>query len=113
MHEVSIAQNIINQVDNILAENKGKKLKKVYIRVGKLSCVIPKNLSFIFNILIADTPLSNAQLEIEIIQVVCKCQKCESSFEIKEDGFVCPHCNSYDIEVISGRELLIDKVEVE
>ncbi|MBU1626367.1 hydrogenase maturation nickel metallochaperone HypA [bacterium] len=114
MHEVSIAQNIINQVESILADNKGnKKVKKVFIRVGKLSCVIPNNLSFIFNILTAETPMSDAKLEIEIVQVLCKCQRCESSFEIKENGFVCPHCNSYDIEVISGRELLIDKVEVE
>ena len=114
MHEISIAQSLINSIETYLKNNKTKsKVKKVFVRVGKLSSVIPQNLNFIFHILVAETDFKGVKLEIEEVPVKCECKLCQSRFEIKENGFSCPQCGSFDIEIIAGKELLIDKMEVE
>ena len=114
MHEISIAQSLIDSIETFLKNNKNnRKVKKVHVRMGKLSSVIPQNLSFIFHILTAETDFKGVQLEIEEVPIICECQLCQSKFEIKENGFLCPQCGSFDIEIIAGKELMIDKMEVE
>jgi hydrogenase nickel incorporation protein HypA/HybF len=114
MHEISIAQNIINQVDSFIYEKQlTTKVKKVHLKIGKLACVIPSNLEFIFKILTKDTNLNDVELAILEIPILCKCLRCEINFGIKDEGFICPQCQSFDIEIKNGRELMIEKIEVE
>ena len=114
MHELSIAQNIIQQIDSYFQDKDIKdKLKKIFLRVGKLTSIVPQNLSFCFEILTADTVFKGVQLEIEEVPIQCKCQQCLSTFEPGDEGFHCPHCSSSEVMLLTGRELMIESVEVE
>jgi len=113
MHEMGIAMQIIEIAKaSIPADMAGARVERVNLRIGKLSAVVPDSLRFCFEIAAQDTPLCNAELNIEEIPVVIHCQDCNTQWTISEPVFTCRKCNSGSIKVISGRELDIDSIEV-
>jgi hydrogenase nickel incorporation protein HypA/HybF len=115
MHEASIAQNVIDSVLRLVEEGTVKgRLARVYLKVGKLTAVVPDNLQFMFGVLSEDGPLAGVKLEIEEIPIRARCAVCEAGFEMLEEiRLVCPKCGSTDTRFETGRELLIDAVEVD
>ena len=113
MHEMSIAQSVL---DIILQESQNHKVNRVLsvaVKVGELSSVETESLRFCFDFLTKGTLAEGARLEIERIQVTCRCRECGSSFTVKELVFACPACKSPEVEMLSGRELSVDSFEAE
>jgi len=114
MHEASIAQGIIRAVEERIEEGViTGRVSKVLLRVGRLRAVVPENLEFLFEILARGSALEGSRLDIEFVPVKATCKRCDMNLEIVELGFLCPHCRSADLEVITGAELLISAVEVD
>ena len=114
MHEMGIASEIVRIVtESIPAEMAGSKVARVNLKVGKMAAVVPQSLRFCFEIAAKETPAEGAMLEIQEIAVVARCNDCEHQWEIGEPAFVCPRCRSGSIEMLSGRELDIDSIELE
>ncbi|MFH2064451.1 MAG: hydrogenase maturation nickel metallochaperone HypA [Pseudomonadota bacterium] len=114
MHEMGIAMQIIEiAAASIPAEMKDAVVKKVNIKVGKLSAVVPSSLRFCFEIAAKDTRLSGAELDIEEIPVRARCRECRGEWTIHDPVFTCITCGSGKIDVISGRELDIASIEVQ
>jgi hydrogenase nickel incorporation protein HypA/HybF len=115
MHEASIAQNVIDSV--LLLIERGDvqgKIAKIYLRVGKLTAVVPDNLQFMFGVLAEEGPLDGVKLEIEEVPLRARCAACDETFEMQEEiRLICPKCGSTDTRFETGRELLIDAVEVD
>jgi hydrogenase nickel incorporation protein HypA/HybF len=42
-----------------------------------------------------------------------KCQTCNQTFKLEEFNWTCPHCQGNIVDVISGKELLVESIEVE
>ncbi len=112
MHELSIAQNIVEMVRQYAPPNNGEKVKTVRLRVGELSGVVVDSLQFCFSTIIADTPLRGTELEIDRIPFRLHCSQCQKTFESEFGVIVCPSCNSNDTEVISGTEMHIESIEL-
>jgi hydrogenase nickel incorporation protein HypA/HybF len=114
MHEASIAQGIIETVQQLRADGTASgRLLKVFIRVGRLTAVIPDNLCFLYGVMVEETELAGSSLEIEMIPISGRCRACGEQFEIDEPSFLCRHCRSPEVEILSGRELEIAALEVE
>jgi hydrogenase nickel incorporation protein HypA/HybF len=115
MHEASIAQNVIDSVLRLIEDGVVVgKVAKVYLKVGKLTAVVPDNLQFMFEVLSGEGPLRGVKLEIEDVPIRARCGGCRAQFGMAEEvRLVCPECGSTDTHFESGRELLIDAVEVE
>jgi hydrogenase nickel incorporation protein HypA/HybF len=114
MHEMGLATEIVRIVtESIPAEMAGSKVARVNLKVGKLAAVVPQSLRFCFEIVAKDTPVEGAQLEIQEIAVIARCHHCHLQWEIGEPVFICPQCQSGSIEMLSGRELDIDSIELE
>jgi len=47
------------------------------------------------------------------IPIVAKCLSCDFEWTINEPVFLCAKCHSGKIDVISGRELDIESIEIE
>lgn len=113
MHELSIAQSIL---DTVISEAVKRELKQVNIiglRIGAMTDIVPEALEFGFNALKADTILSNTSLKIETVPIKGYCEKCSERFEVNEFIFVCPQCYSNKIKTEQGSELDIAYLEVE
>ena len=114
MHELSIAQNIVDIVLQHLPDESNGAVRSVKIRVGLLSGILPKSLDFCFSSIVSDTPLRGARLDIEDVPVEARCLACEKTFSRDDSSaYVCPSCGSKDLQFITGTELEVVEVALE
>lgn len=111
MHEVSIIQNVIEIVTQKALENKLTKIKKVTLRIGELSGIMPESLNFAFESCIKGTMLEEAALEIENVSARGRCQDCNLEFPIEHFNKLCPNCHKFCTNVVSGYELFVNTIE--
>ena len=113
MHEMSIAQNVIDIIREEMALNNATLLRSVRLHIGQLSAVVPESLQFCFDVITAGTNMEGAVLNMELLPLMGYCPGCDREFEIKEHTFLCPFCGERKIHILSGRELSIVEIEVE
>lgn len=107
MHELSLAQSIVEIVEQHLRSVGLGRVTSVRVKVGEMSNVVPESLSFCFDTVTEGTPLDGAHLEIERVPLSCLCRHCRQEFEPRGHTFHCPDCGSQEIEIVSGMELNI------
>jgi len=112
MHELSIAQGILDIVRQSVPEPQYDVVRGVDVRVGRLSGVVPDSLEFCFDALVHDSPFEHARLAIEIVPVRCVCERCSTHFEIEDPIFLCPACSAGQVRVESGTELEVVQIEL-
>ncbi|MFQ5639748.1 MAG: hydrogenase maturation nickel metallochaperone HypA [bacterium] len=113
MHELAFANSIVSVVQREVARQNLPPVKKVVVRIGALSDVVPDALKFNYEIITRDTPLEKTQLVIDEIAVKARCTSCAREFGVEKFVFACPGCGSGQIKVIQGEELDIAYLEVE
>lgn len=113
MHEMGIAMQIIEiATASIPADMEGARVVRVNLKVGKLSAIVPDSLHFCFEVAAKDTLLEGATLAIEELPVVARCNDCHFEWTIDSPVFTCQKCRSGRIELLSGRELDIQSIEI-
>jgi hydrogenase nickel incorporation protein HypA/HybF len=112
MHEMSVAQNIIDIVNEHIPEGTTAGVSAVRLRIGKMAGIVTDSLEFCFEAIIKDTPLESARLDIFIEPLIVRCQACNSTSEIDDPAFLCPVCGSIGVELISGTELQVTEIEL-
>ncbi len=113
MHEMSIAQSLIEILGDEMEKHDAKVLKSVRLRIGRLSAIVPEALSFCFQVMTDGTAMAGAELLMEVIPLTGRCPECQKEFEIEDYRFICPTCGSGRIETIAGQDLSIVDMEVE
>ncbi len=113
MHELSIADNIINAVKDASQSRGMTVVSKIGIRIGTLSSVDPEALTFGFDILKRDQGWDACALAIESVATGARCRKCNHEFEVADFVFVCPSCESSQCDLLRGQELEIAYFEGE
>lgn len=113
MHEMSIAQSLVDILQEEMTRHQAGALKSVRLHIGELSAIVPSSLSFCFEVIVKGTNMEGAQLNMDTIPVKGLCRQCRETFEVKDYVFVCPHCQGTDIETVSGQDLSIVEMEVE
>jgi len=113
MHEMSIAQSLVDILQDEMVKNNARALKSVKLNIGKLSAIVPEALSFCFEIIVSGTDMEGAKLMMEIIPLKGVCLDCEQVFEIEDYAFSCPYCNGPNIKTIAGQDLSIVEMEVD
>lgn len=113
MHELSIAQSIIDIVrDNVPASDLPR-VRSIHVRVGTMAGVVTESLSFCFEAVNADAGLSGARLSIETVPLTARCRSCGRTSEIEPYLFRCGACEGFDLEVVTGREMTVSEVELD
>jgi len=113
MHELSIANSILNIVLDEIKNKDLPEVKAIGLKIGSLSGILPDSLQFGFDAIKLDTPLHNTKLEIEEIQISGTCIDCSKLFKVNDLVFECPYCNSASIKMEEGQELDITYLEVD
>ena len=113
MHEMGIALEIIDIASaSIPPSDVPVRVEKVNLKVGKMAAIVADSLRFCFEIAAKDGPLAGAVLQIEEIPVRARCKQCDAEWTIHEPVFQCQQCGSGQIDIISGRELNIESIEI-
>jgi len=113
MHELSIAQALVEQLEKIVREQKATRVLRVELAVGGLAGVDPEALRTAFPLAAEGTRAEGAALAIEHVAPAVVCRQCASRSASGSFPCICEHCGSADVEIDAGRELLIRAVEIE
>ncbi|MEB3165028.1 MAG: hydrogenase maturation nickel metallochaperone HypA [Prochlorothrix sp.] len=114
MHETDMTKALILTVrDWWEAQPEPLPVARVHLRVGQFTCVEPAGLQFAFEVQTRGTFLEGASLEIHEIPLVAFCHSCQREYR-PEIGlrYACPDCGHPMEEIRSGRELKIDRIEL-
>ncbi len=112
MHELSIAQNIIEIIQQHVPELEWERVTVVRLKIGAVAGIVPESLEFSFRAITAESLLSHTRLEIESVPFRIHCNACDTTTE-NEDGFaLCGNCGSTDTKMLSGSELNISEIEI-
>jgi hydrogenase nickel incorporation protein HypA/HybF len=112
MHELGIAQNILEIVQQAVPDNLASDVRRIRIRIGPLSGIVPDSLDFCFSVIIKETKMQQAGLAIEHVPLVSCCKDCRHQFQMDDLVFLCPACQSTNLELISGKELEVVDIEL-
>jgi len=118
MHELSIAQNIVDIAIKECKKVGGKKINCITLKLGKAAGVNIKCLLFAFNVVKEGSIAENAVLNYEEVDIEGTCMKCKKFFKLKDwcmDYYIicCPLCGSLEINLCKGKELEIYEIDVE
>jgi hydrogenase nickel incorporation protein HypA/HybF len=76
MHELSIASTLVESVLDFATAPPPKKVLKVLLQVGEMTCVEPDQLQFCYSSIIPETAISESTLEIERVEAQVSCPHC-------------------------------------
>jgi len=113
MHEMSIAQNILEIIQDHIHEEDAPNVRSIKIRIGELAGVVHDSLTFCFSTMVSGTPLQKATLDIVTIPVTAHCNACGKENRLEYGVFVCSLCNSFDIRIMTGSELNVVEIELD
>lgn len=113
MHEFSVVQSLLDLIEKHALENKAKSVSKVVIKVGKMSGIEPHLLKIAFDTFKEKTICENAKLEMVIQDVIAKCEDCNKDFTIENNRFICPFCNSYNLQIVDGEDMYLMSLELD
>jgi hydrogenase nickel incorporation protein HypA/HybF len=113
MHEIGIANSILDAVRAEAARHPGAEPLRVAVRIGELAAVDADALRFCFEALTRDTELESLELEIELCPRRQRCDECGAEFNVTGYEFQCPQCGEERTECISGDQLELAYLEIE
>lgn len=113
MHELSIAEAILDAVRLEAEKHQGARVAKVGVRIGAVSGVEPEALRFGFSILLQGTDLESLELVIELLPRRQRCTACDFTFDVTEDSMACPRCARAETQFAGGDEMNLAYLEIE
>jgi len=113
MHELAICQALIEQLDAIAVKHAGKQIVEVNLKVGPLSGVVSNLLKDAFSIASQGSYAAKAKLNISKSDIVVRCKQCRCESVVSINKLVCNQCGDWQTELISGDEMLLERVELQ
>lgn len=113
MHELSIAINIVNELEQIVRNEKGVKVVSFTLKIGTLSGIVPESLDFALESAIKETLCEGSTWKIEKEEALGKCLVCFHTFPMEEIYSPCPVCGAFNPEIVAGQGLKIISIEIE
>ena len=113
MHEMGIANSVLEAVRTEMSLHPGTYPCKVGVRIGEMAAIDAEALRFCFEAMIQETDLALLELAIEVCPRRHRCQVCEREFIVRDYDSSCPQCSSLATTCISGDQLELAYLEVE
>ena len=113
MHELSVCQALIGQVEKVARENGAHRVVSIVIAVGPLSGVEARLLEHAYLVAAAGTLAEHATLTIETVPVRVRCRSCGAETAAQVNRLVCGDCGDWQVDVVAGEEMLLTRVEIE
>jgi hydrogenase nickel incorporation protein HypA/HybF len=113
MHELSIAESILQAVRKELVNYPGAWPTRVGLRIGELAAVDVDSLNFCFESVLRGTEWESLQLDARVCPQRRICNDCSKEFAVVDYNARCPVCTGCNTTFSSGDELDFDYLEVE
>jgi hydrogenase nickel insertion protein HypA len=114
MHEVHLVRAIIETVESQAAAQKAKSVTRIKIRSNALTSHSGDHVRFSFDIVKKDRPLlKDAVLELNEVEPLLRCKKCNHQFHGHHLPDVCPECGSVEVLAVNPTDMILEGFEFE
>ncbi len=114
MHELSVAHHLVEIAEETARRAGAVRVTALHLRIGALSCVQREALEFCFDLATQGTMLHGAKLHITEVPVEVYCSACDRILPLPSiQRFRCPRCGVPTGDIRRGRELELDRIEIE
>ena len=112
MHELSVCNALIEQVEAIAREHRAARVASIGLRIGPLSGIEVPLLEHAYPLAATGTVAEEAKLVIESLPVKVKCSQCGAESEATPNRLLCATCGDFRTNLLSGDEMLLASVEL-
>ena len=81
MHELSIAVELMGQLEALAAERDLERIEEITIEAGAMRQIVPEALDLAFAAVADGTCAAGANVHLEIVPALVRCRSCEHEFE--------------------------------
>jgi len=113
MHELSIVDSLLRLVLENAKKANARKIVGFNLVVGDYTGVMEDAVNLYFGFLSKDTVAAGAKISYTHVQGQLRCRDCDVLFPLQRNNFVCPKCEGKRTEIVGGRELYIENMEIE
>lgn len=113
MHELSIAQALVDEVEQIRIRENAAGVVSVTVDIGALSGVEQDSLEFVFPLATDGTGMANAVLVIRKTDAEVTCDECGNESRPSLENIRCGVCGSEQVRITGGRSVIIKSVELQ
>ncbi len=113
MHEMSLAEGIVQLVEETAAKQGFSTVRAVIVEIGRLSSVEPDALSFCFEAATRGSLAEGAKLEIIDVPGQGLCLACGKEVPVAALYEPCAACGDYQVQVTGGTEMRVKELEVD
>lgn len=112
MHELSVCQALISQVETVARQHHAEAVRIVNVRIGPLSGVEPELLEQAYPLACAGTVAEASTLVIEKLPIRVRCHRCGAESSAEANRLICGACGDWHTQLLSGDEMLLASVEL-
>lgn len=113
MHELSLVASVFEVLEEQARAHGAVGVSRVVLRIGVMSGVVPDLLESAFEIYKKGTLAESARLEIIRVPVRVRCPDCGGESVREDADFRCAACGSRRVEIVEGRELVVETIDLE
>lgn len=113
MHEMSLAEGILELVEETARREKAQRVKTIVLEIGQLASVETSALEFCFAAVAAAGPAGEARLVIVEVPGAGECLACGRVVSMESLFGVCPDCGSHRLQATAGTEMRVREIEIE
>jgi hydrogenase nickel incorporation protein HypA/HybF len=113
MHELSVCLSLLEQVQAIATERGASRVSRIELKVGPLSGVESDLLRNAWPMASAGTIAVDAEFVIEETDITVHCDACGTDTGAKANRLVCGDCGDFRTTVITGDEMILQRIELE
>ena len=113
MHEMSLAEGVLQLIEDSARQQNFSKVSTVWLEIGELSGVEVEAMKFCFDAVTRDSVAQGARLEIITLPGTGWCMACAVTVPMSEVFGECPHCGGHQMQVTGGTEMRLKELEVE
>jgi len=111
MHEMALAQGILDIVTEAARAHNATRITAVTVRIGDLSHVEPQALRFGFEVVTRDTLAQDAALKILRVPGKAHCMICDQDVTIASRADPCPQCGKSQLLIVEGDDMAVQELE--
>lgn len=104
---------LLDQVTAIAEERSARRVTRIELTVGPLSGIEIDLLESAWPIAAAGTLADDADFVVQPTPIVVQCNACGEQSSAEANRLVCGHCGAHQTRVVSGEEMILQRVELE
>lgn len=113
MHEMGIMAGVLDTVRRSAEDAGATRVLSVSLSIGQMTEAVEEILVFAWEALSEGTICEGSELHVNMVAPRSRCPECLGEFEHDRFHRNCPACGNPLTELIAGREMQLDSIEVE